>query len=54
MNNGGALRIGNVVKWQPEQTILKLRAGDRISLTEAHFGRLADAFFADLERKFLH
>ncbi len=54
MNNGGVLRVGNVVKWLPEESILKLRAGDRIFLTEADFGRLSDAFFADLERKFLH
>jgi hypothetical protein len=53
MNNGGVLRANNVIKWIPEQTVLKLRIGDEIRLGAADFGRLWTAFFADLERKFL-
>jgi hypothetical protein len=37
----------------PDQTVLKLKVGDPIHLTAAEFDRLAAAFFADLERKFL-
>jgi hypothetical protein len=53
MNNGGVLRTNNVIKWVPEDTVLKLRAGDTIALTADDFERLADAFFEELKRKFL-
>jgi hypothetical protein len=53
MNNDGVLRVGNVIKWIPDQTVLKLKVGDTIRLTAADFDRLSAAFFADLKRKFL-
>ena len=45
MNNDGVLRGNNVVKWIPDQSVLKLRIGDTIKLTAADFERLSAAFF---------
>jgi hypothetical protein len=53
MNNDGVLRGNNVIKYAPEQSVLKLEPGDRIELSAAQFDRLAKAFFADLEAKFV-
>jgi hypothetical protein len=53
MNNDGVLRTGNVIKLIPEESVLKLKAGDRIRLGAAQFERLSKAFFAELKSKFL-
>jgi hypothetical protein len=53
MNNNGVLRGNNVVKYIPEQSVVKLKIGDQIRLTAEEFERLSAAFFAELERKFL-
>ena len=53
LNNDGVLRGSNVIKYVPEQAILKLQPGDHIALTAEDFGRLAAAVFAELERKFV-
>jgi hypothetical protein len=53
MNNDGILRGNNVIKFVPGESVLKLNVGDRIKLTATQFERLAKAFFADLEAKFL-
>lgn len=53
MHNGGILRGNNVVKWIPEQAVLKLPVSDRIAVTAADFERLAEAFFEELERRFV-
>ena len=41
------------IKLPPEESVLKLKVGDEINLTEADFVRLSEAFFAEMERKFL-
>jgi hypothetical protein len=51
--NDGIFRGNNVIKLIPEQSVLKLEIGDPIRLTADEFERLASAFFAELERKFL-
>ena len=53
MNNDGALRGNNVIKYVPEDAVLKLDVGDEIRLSAAQFERLAKAFFADLETKYV-
>lgn len=53
LNNGGTLRGNNVIKYRPDDSVLELRPGDTIALRLADFERLADAFFVDLERKFV-
>src|SRR5256884_7827940 len=40
------------IKLPPEKSVLKLKAGDEIRLSEADFERLSQAFFAELEKKF--
>jgi hypothetical protein len=52
MNNDGVLRGNNVIKYAPDETVVKLKPGDQIKLTEAQFERLARAFLADLKAKF--
>jgi len=51
MNNRGALRGGNVIKYAPDESVLKLDIGEPIELTAADFERLSSAFFDGLERK---
>jgi hypothetical protein len=53
MNNDAALRGNNVIKYVPDESVLKLDIGDRIHLPAAQFERLSKAFFADLEAKFV-
>ena len=36
----------------PEKSVLKLKAGDEVRLSEADFVRLSKAFFAELEKRF--
>ena len=52
MNNDGVLRGNNVVKWIPDESVLKLQIGDTIKLTAADFERLSAAFFTELEHQF--
>src|SRR5205823_11939915 len=40
------------IKLSPEKSVLKLKAGDDVRLSEADFERLSKAFFAELEKKF--
>jgi hypothetical protein len=53
IGNGGVLRVGKVIKYAPDRAIVPLRDGDRIVLTEEQFERLAQAFLAELESRFV-
>lgn len=53
MNHDGVLRGNNAVRYVPEESVVKLQLGDTIRLTADDFARLAAAFFAELERRFL-
>ena len=44
---------GSSLKLTTEKSVLGLRAGEEVKLTEAGFVRLADAFFTELEKRFL-
>jgi hypothetical protein len=41
------------VKLPPEKSLLKLKPGDEISLTEADFVRLSEAFFVEIEKRYV-
>jgi hypothetical protein len=51
--NDGVLRANKVIKYVPDQSVVKLEIGDRIRLSAAQFERLSKAFFAEIESKFL-
>ena len=53
MNNDGVLRGNNVIKLIPERSVLKLNIGDPIRLSAAQFEELSQAFFAEIEARFL-
>ena len=53
IGNEGILRGNNVIKLIPEQSVLKLQLGDPIRLTTDQFERLAAAFFAELDARFV-
>jgi hypothetical protein len=42
-----------VIKLIPDQSVVKLNSGNRIRLSAAQFERLSQAFFAEIESKFL-
>jgi hypothetical protein len=54
MNNGGKLRGNNVIKYKPEESVLKLELGDPIEISAPQFERLSKAFLAELEARFVH
>jgi hypothetical protein len=54
MNNDGVLPGNNVIKYVPEQSVLRLNVGDAIRLTAGDFERLAAAFLDELERRCVH
>ena len=53
MNNGGILRPLSPIKYLADLSVVRLKIGDRISLSALEFERLSTAFFAELERRFL-
>ena len=44
---------GASTKLTPEKSVLKLKVGDEVKLTEADFVLLCKAFFGEIERKYL-
>jgi hypothetical protein len=53
MDHDGALHTTKVIKYVPEDSVLKLEPGERIALSAAHFERLSSAVLADVRAKFL-
>jgi hypothetical protein len=53
INNGGVLRGNNVIKYVPDQTVVKLAVGDRVALSAAQFTQLSKAFLAEIKAKFV-
>ena len=43
---------GGSIKLPAEKSVLKLKVGDEINLTQADFARLSKAFFAEIESKY--
>jgi hypothetical protein len=54
MNNRGKFRGNNVIKYEPEESVLKLEPGDPITIGAAQFERLSKAFLAALDEKFVN
>lgn len=46
------LRADKTIKYTPDTSVLRLQIGDEIRLGEKQFRLLADAFFAELQRRF--
>jgi hypothetical protein len=53
INNDGVFRGNNVTEWIPDQSVLKLKPGDPIRMTETDFERLSEAFFMELKARVL-
>jgi hypothetical protein len=53
LNNDGKFRGNNVIKLEPEESVLKINFDDKIELTQDQFERLYKAFMADLKAKFV-
>jgi hypothetical protein len=53
IDHGGALHVNNVIKYTPEESVLKLAQGDRIALSASQFERLSGAFLSDVRAKFV-
>ena len=53
LQNGGLMGKDSSIKLDPAKSVLGLHVGDEILIDEAAFQRLAKAFFAELERKFM-
>jgi hypothetical protein len=53
MNDNGVLQGNNVVKFVPDESVVKLQIGDPIRLTADQFERLASGVLAELEQKYL-
>ena len=49
----GADQANKSIKYNPEKSVLHLKIGDEIKLTEAAFIALFKAFFAEIETKFV-
>ena len=52
MDNDGVLEGNNVIKFVPDQSVLKLDVGDRIALSTAQFERKYKAFLKEIRAKF--
>lgn len=53
LENGGVLVKDSQIKLDPGKSVLKLDVGDEIRLTQSDFVLLVDAFFAELDKKFV-
>jgi len=53
IKHDGVLTAETGIKLVPDKSVLKLKVGEPVALTCAQFKALADAFFAELERKFV-
>lgn len=52
LEHDGVLTADPTIKYSADKSVLALRIGDRIALTDVQFEKLADAFFDDLRAKF--
>ena len=53
LQNKDVVLADKSIKMDPAKSVLGFRAGDDIGLTEAEFLRLFEAFFSEIEAKYL-
>jgi hypothetical protein len=53
MLHDGVLSIDKSIRLSPDKTVLKYHRGDRIKLSEADFVALSQAYFSEIEAKYL-
>jgi hypothetical protein len=53
LNNGGKLRGNNVIKLEPDESVLKINYDEKIELSQDQFERLYKAFMAELKTRFV-
>jgi len=53
MENNGKMAEEKSIKYKPEYSVLKYQIGDEIKLNQSDFAKLSEAFFIDLENKYL-
>lgn len=53
MSPKGLLAADKAIKYEPSKTVLGIAIGQRVSLRCADFRQLADAFFDELEQRFM-
>jgi hypothetical protein len=53
LSNDDVMAADKTIKMKPEAFVLKLEVGDRIAIREADFVALADAFFAEIEARYI-
>lgn len=61
--NKGRLQVERLKGWPmsavsgltlpPEKSVLKLKPGDKVELTESDFARLSKAFFAEIQKRYV-
>ena len=49
---GGVMTLDKTIKWKPEASVTGLRIGDKIALDRMQVGKLVDAFFEELAKKY--
>ena len=53
ITNKNILLSDKTIKQDPDKSILKLKAGESIKINEEEFSKLSDAFFEEIEKKYL-
>ncbi|USK33188.1 hypothetical protein LIT25_22055 [Bacillus sp. F19] len=53
MNNNNKMSADKTIKYDPAKSVLNYKIGDEIKLSEKDFKLLSEAFFAEIERKFI-
>jgi hypothetical protein len=52
VENGGVLTADKTIKYKPETAVLGIAVGDEVTVDEGGFTRLAEAYFAEIEKRF--
>jgi hypothetical protein len=52
VEHGGVLTADKTIKYEPETSVLGLAVGDRVTIDQSGFARLAEAYFAEIEKRF--